>query len=88
MPEISRFYGLVIKLLYNDDEQHHKPHVHVKYGEYKASVGLDGEVLAGQIPVKQYRMLAAWLVIHEEELYRAWNLAVAGKPFDKIDPLC
>ena len=30
MPEISRFYGLVIKLLYNDDEQHHKPHVHVK----------------------------------------------------------
>ena len=59
MPEISRFYGLVIKLLYNDDEQHHKPHVHVKYGEYKASVGLDGEVLAGQIPVKQYRMLAA-----------------------------
>lgn len=87
MPEISRFYGLVIKLLYNDEEQHHKPHVHVKYGEYKASVGLDGEVLAGQIPVKQYRMLAAWLVIHEEELYRAWNLAVAGKPFDKVDPL-
>lgn len=87
MPEISRFYGLVIKLLYSDDEEHHKPHVHVKYGEYKASVGLDGEILAGQIPVKQYRMLAAWLVIHEEELYRAWNLAVAGKPFDKIDPL-
>ena len=87
MPEISRFYGLVIKLLYNDDEQHHKPHVHVKNGEYKASVGLDGEVLAGQIPVKQYRILAAWLVIHEEELYRAWNLAVAGKPFDRIGPL-
>ena len=51
-------------------------------------MGLDGEVIAEQIPVKQYRMLAAWLVIHEEELYRAWNLAVAGKPFDKIDPLC
>lgn len=88
MPEISRFYGLVIKLLYSDDGQHHKPHVHVKYGEYKASVGLDGEIIAGQIPVKQYRMLAAWLVIHEEELYQAWNLAVAGKPFHKIDPLC
>ena len=39
MPEISRFYGLVIKLLYNDDEQHHKPHVHVKYGEYKPRWG-------------------------------------------------
>ena len=87
MPEISRFYGLVIKLLYSDDDKRHKPHVHVKYGEYKASVGFDGEILAGQIPVKQYRILVAWLVIHEEELYRAWNLAVAGKPFDKIDPL-
>ena len=47
MPEISRFYGLVIKLLPNDDEQHHKPHVHVKYGEFTASVSLDGTVLAG-----------------------------------------
>ena len=86
MPEISRFYGL-IKLLFNDDEQHHKPHVHVKYGEYSAAISFDGEVLAGRIPVKQYRILSAWLAIHEDELYEAWNLAVAGKPFERIDPL-
>ena len=45
MPEISRFYGLVIKMIFNDNDKHHKPHVHVYYGEYEASVALDGEVL-------------------------------------------
>ncbi|MCD8020979.1 MAG: DUF4160 domain-containing protein [Clostridiales bacterium] len=46
MPELSRFYGLIIKMLFNDTIQHNKPHVHVTYGEYKASVALDGELLA------------------------------------------
>ena len=40
MPELSRFEGMVIKMLFNDTVQHNKPHVHVTYGEYKASVGL------------------------------------------------
>ena len=39
MPELSRFEGMVIKMLFNDTVQHNKPHVHVTYGEYKASVG-------------------------------------------------
>ena len=40
MPELSRFEGMVIKMLFNDTVQHNKPHVHVTYGEYKASVGM------------------------------------------------
>ena len=52
MPEISRFYGLIVKMIFNDSDKHHKPHVHVYYGEYEASVGLDGEVLDGRLPVK------------------------------------
>lgn len=87
MPELSRFYGLVIKMLYFDNEQHHKPHVHVVYGEHKASVAIDGELLAGSLPVKQLKLVQAWLVLHEEEAYAAWNKAVAGEKFDKIDPL-
>ncbi len=83
----KRFYGIVVKLIYMDNEQHHKPHVHVKYGDYKASISLDGEVLVGGIPMKQYRMVSAWLSIHEDELYSAWNKAVAGEPFAKIAPL-
>ena len=69
MPELSRFEGMIIKLLFNDDEQHHKPHVHVIYGEYKASVGIDGELLAGSLPTKQYRMVTGWLALHEDEAY-------------------
>lgn len=38
MPEISRFYGHIVKMIYMDNEQHHKPHVHVYYGDYEASV--------------------------------------------------
>ena len=87
MPEPSRFYGVIIKMMFMDDEQHHKPHVHVYYGEYEASVGIDGELLAGALPVKQLRLVQAWLVLHEDEAYNAWNKAVAGEPFDKIAPL-
>ena len=87
MPELSRFYGVIIKMMFMDDEQHHKPHVHVYYGEYEASVGIDGELLAGALPVKQLRLVQAWLVLHEDEAYNAWNKAVAGEPFDKIAPL-
>ncbi|MDE6710645.1 MAG: DUF4160 domain-containing protein [Oscillospiraceae bacterium] len=67
--------------------QHNKPHIHAYYGEYEASIGIDGELLAGSIPVKQLRMIQAWLAIHEEEAYAAWNKAVQGEQFNKIDPL-
>ena len=61
MPELSRFAGIIIKMLFNDTVQHNKPHVHVYYGEYQASVGIDGELLAGSLPgeaVKDGRGLA------------------------------
>lgn len=87
MPELSRFMGIIIQMLYSDDSQHHKPHIHVRYGDFKASVGIDGELLAGSLPLKQLRMVQGWLAIHEEEAYKAWNNAVRGEQFDKIDPL-
>ena len=87
MPELSRFMGIIIKLLYKDNSQHNKPHIHVYFGEYEASIGIDGELLAGSLPVKQLRIVQAWIVIHEDELYKAWNNAVKGEPFGKIKPL-
>ena len=87
MPEISRFNGIIVKMIYSDDGKHHKPHVHVYYGEDEASVALDGEVLEGRLPIKQYRMVSGWIALHEDELYEAWNKAVRQIPFDKIDPL-
>ncbi len=87
MPEISRFQGMVIKLIFLDNDKHHKPHVHVYYGEYEASVGLDGELLSGSIPLKKLKLLQAWMILHEDELYKAWNNAVQGLPFEDIKPL-
>ena len=71
MPELCRFYNIVIKMIYSDDGQHHKPHFHVYYAEYEASVGVDGDLLAGSLPVKQLKLVQAWGAIHEDELYAA-----------------
>lgn len=87
MPELSRFEGIVINMFFDDDDQHHKPHVHVIYGEYKASIGIDGQLLAGSLPARQYKMVVEWLALREEEVYEAWNKAVKGEHFDKIKPL-
>ncbi len=59
----------------------------IYYGEYKAAVGIDGELLAGNLPARQLKMVIGWLALHEEEAYAAWNLAVQGEHFDKIPPL-
>lgn len=74
-------------MMYQDEKEHHKPHVHVLYGDFEASVGIDGELLAGALPAKQYKLVVAWLILHEDELYWAWNQAVAGRPFGRIKPL-
>lgn len=87
MPELSRFAGMVIYMLFRDTGQHHKPHVHVYYGEHEAVIGIDGELLAGSLPRKQLKIIIGWLAFHEFEAYRAWNSAVQGEHFDKIPPI-
>ena len=87
MPEISRFEGMIIRMLFSDVGQHSKPHIHVEHAEYKASVAIDGELLAGSLPKKKYTLLQAWMILHEDELYAAWNNAVQNKEFGRIEPL-
>ncbi|MEG1104782.1 MAG: DUF4160 domain-containing protein [Oscillospiraceae bacterium] len=86
MPELSRFLGIVIKLLFDDNQQHNTPHIHATYGEYKASISLDGNLLAGSMPAKQFKLIVGWLVLHEGEVQEAWNKAVNGEQFNKIPP--
>ena len=52
-------------MLFSDDDKHHKPHVHVYYGEYSAAVGLDGELLEGKLPEKQYRIVSGWIALQK-----------------------
>ena len=87
MAELSRFFGIVIYLVFKDVGKHHTPHLHVYYGEYEAVVAIDGELLEGTLPTKKMRAVRVWLDLHREEAYKAWNLAVQRKSFEKIPPL-
>lgn len=63
-------------------------HVHARYSEYEASVHIeDGEVLAGELPRKQLRLVQAWIELHRDELMADWELAAGGEKPYKIDPL-
>jgi hypothetical protein len=61
MPIISMFYGIIIRMYLMDNKQHSLAHIHAKYAEHEASVSIaDGEILAGDLPRKQLRLVEAW----------------------------
>lgn len=67
--------------------KHNKPHVHALYGDDEIVVGIDGEVLEGTFPIKQMKLLLAWIAIHEDELLANWKLLSNGDGYFKIEPL-
>ena len=88
MPTISMFYGILVSVLYGDNDIHHTPHIHVRYQGKKASISIsDGSVLAGDFPPRQLRMVQVWVDIHKDELLADWELAVAGDEPFRIAPL-
>ena len=88
MPTISMFYGIIIRMLFMDTQQHHLPHLHVEYQGQQAVISIpQGNLLEGDLPAKKLRLLQAWIDIHEEELMANWALAVKGEPVFPIDPL-
>ena len=79
---------LLLCFFYKDNVQHNKPHVHVRYQGYKASILIeDGNLIAGKVPKKQLKLIQAWIEIHREELIANWDLAVAGELPFRIAPL-
>ena len=85
MPEISRFYGIVIGMFYND---HAPPHFHVRCNEFKASVAIQNfELLDGHLPPKVLGMVVEWAAVHQSELMRDWELAESQQQPKKIAPL-
>ena len=88
MPIISSFYGIFIYFYYADNRKHHRPHIHVQYGEFEVIVAIDeGDTLEGDIPRSKMKLVQAWIEIHKEELMFNWRLAVNGKKPNKIEPL-
>lgn len=88
MPVISMFYGIIVQMFFFDTDKHKKPHIHVRYGEFKASIDIEtADILAGDFPKKQLRLVQAWIEIHRDELMADWSLAVEGEEIFKIEPL-
>lgn len=87
MPALSMFYGIIVRMQSEKGGRHNRPHIHALYGDDEIVVGIDGEILEGNFPNKQKKLLLAWMVIHEEELKANWELLSNGDGYFKIEPL-
>jgi hypothetical protein len=85
MPEISRFFGIVIGMFINE---HNPPHFHAKYQDMEAEFDIRTlEILEGNLPRRAKALVLEWAVEHREELMKNWELARQKKTLFKIEPL-
>jgi len=85
MPEISRFYGIIVKMYYNE---HTPPHFHVEYQEFKAEYNINTlEIIKGSLPKRANSLILEWAFEHRQELLDNWNLRDSKKELVKIEPL-
>lgn len=85
MPEICRFYGIVIAMYHRD---HDPPHFHAKYGGETGVFTIeDLRLTEGTLPARVRSLVLEWAHDHREELLQNWKLAQTGKPLFKLDPL-
>jgi hypothetical protein len=85
MPEISRFFGLVVRMYY---DEHAPPHLHAEYQGHKALLDFRGNILRGDLGSKTaLRLLREWIDLHTGELQEDWELARARIELNKIVPL-
>jgi hypothetical protein len=88
VPELSRFFGIIIRMFVEPGEPHHRPHFHAYYQEHAGVFAIDTiECLGGSLPVPQRRLVEAWVEIHRAELRQDWDLLQSGQPPVKIEPL-
>lgn len=85
MPEICRFFGIVIAVFYDD---HNPPHFHARYDGKKVSIEIDSlRVLEGNISPRALGLVMEWAAQHKGELVEDWELAKSNTPPKKIEPL-
>ena len=85
MPEIARFYGIIISMYYDD---HNPPHFHARYGDESVVVSIGTlSVLEGQMSPRALGLIVEWAAQHKEELMEDWNLAKKNQAPKKITPL-
>ena len=85
MPEIARFYGIVIKMFFED---HNPPHFHAQYGEWEVLIDINTfAVFAGHFPPRALGLVIEWATQHQSELLNNWERARVQKSLSKIEPL-
>lgn len=85
MPEISRFFGIIITMYFSD---HPPPHFHARYGSQKALIAIEPPgLLKGQLSPKALALVTEWAALHRMELLADWHLAQQEQPLAKIPPL-
>lgn len=85
MPQVSRFFGIIIYMYFND---HSPPHFHAEYGEHEAVYTIKTlEILRGKLPRRAHGMVVEWATFHRDELRKNWELARQMQSLNRIDPL-
>jgi hypothetical protein len=85
MPEISRFFGIVIKMFFDD---HNPPHFHAEYGSDLALIDIRNlSVFSGRLPPRVIGLVIEWATLHQQELLADWDRARAQQELQKIAPL-
>lgn len=81
MPEIARFYGIIIKLFFGD---HLPPHFHAVYGEHIGLFNIETlEMIEGDLPKRAKKLVVEWAQFHKDELKEMWN----KQEFHRLAPL-
>jgi hypothetical protein len=85
MPEVTRFFGIVIRMYFSD---HDPAHFHAQYGEYEAVVEIETlAVIRGDLPRRAVALVLEWAALHRHELRSDWERARVGTPLQAIAPL-
>jgi len=88
MPEISRFFGIIIRMFVEAGGVHHTPHFHAYYQDHVGIFGIEPiELIAGELPRRQRRLVEAWAELHQAELIEDWNTLQEGRSPQPIEPL-
>ena len=88
MPELSRFFGIIVRMYTEVWGQHHRAHFHAYWQEAVAVISIEPvEVIAGSLPLRQRRLVEAWAELHQGELLDDWNRLQQGQAPVPIEPL-
>jgi hypothetical protein len=85
VPEISRFFGIVIKMFFDG---HNPPHFHAFYGEHEVLIDIHHlAVFAGALPPRALGLVIEWATLHQRELLDDWTRARGKQSLERIEPL-